>query len=99
MWSWKTRGQPTSSCACPFWRLSARWVLGQQVCAGWGITAAIGNTPEGGRAEGFTQCSMLPACLPAPWPLQVKCSLLILDLPNAEELVCSLFTTLLDVVK
>ena len=31
--------------------------------------------------------------------LQVKCSLLILDLPNAEELVCTLFTTLLDVVK
>jgi hypothetical protein len=31
--------------------------------------------------------------------LQVKCSLLMLDLANAEELVCSLFSTLLDVVK
>ncbi|KAL4859210.1 Sister chromatid cohesion protein PDS5 B-B [Chlorella vulgaris] len=29
---------------------------------------------------------------------QVKCSLLLLDLANAEELVCSLFSTLLDVV-
>lgn len=31
--------------------------------------------------------------------LQVKCSLLVLDLPNSEELVCSLFSTLLDVIK
>lgn len=31
--------------------------------------------------------------------LQVKCSLLILDLPRAEELTCQLFSTLLDAVK
>lgn len=30
---------------------------------------------------------------------QVKCSLLILDLPGAEELVCSLCATLLDAIK
>lgn len=29
----------------------------------------------------------------------MKCSLLILDLPNGEELVCSLFNTLLDAIK
>ncbi len=31
--------------------------------------------------------------------MQVKCSLLILDLPRAEELTCQLFSTLLDAVK
>ena len=31
--------------------------------------------------------------------LQVKCSLLVLDLPRAEELTCQLFSTLLDAVK
>lgn len=41
----------------------------------------------------------LPACLPTCALRQVKCSLLILDLPNAEELVCNLFATLLDAVK
>lgn len=34
-----------------------------------------------------------------PCSAQVKCSVLMLDLPGAEELVCELFSTLLDAIK
>lgn len=44
-------------------------------------------------------CAMHPNCPRCPTGgAQVKCSLLILDLPRAEELTCQLFSTLLDAV-
>lgn len=41
-------------------------------------------------------CHTLPSA--AACKSQVKCSLLILDLPRADELTCQLFSTLLDAV-
>lgn len=54
---------------------------------------------EACRNAGSSSPPTLPARPPCAARLQVKCSLLILDLPAWEELVVGMFTTLLDVVK
>lgn len=62
------------------------------------VQSAILHCSEGLMCQLLSRRA-IPVRLCCAPPRQVKCSLLILDLPSWEELTVSLFSTLLDVVK